>query len=108
MFLIICAFTNGLITLLSYKDDAYFQEQYNGTSTYPGFNASEGPNVALTDVSTQNDFKDPFNAFTDVWLFMFGVWDSIKSGAAGDNKVIKVIIIAISFSVVLLFTNILM
>lgn len=108
MVLVICAFTNGFITLLSHKEDAYFQEQFEGTVSYPGFNESEAPNMALSDSSTSNDFGDVFNSFSIMWFLIFGVWDPITSGDAGDSKVIKVLAILFSFLVALIFSNIFM
>jgi hypothetical protein len=109
MVLVIFAFTNSLITLLAYKDDTYFQEEYTGIVNYTGYNEADGPNLDIFDNSSQNDFSgDVFNSFVSAWFLMFGIWDPITGGDAGDDKIIKVIMIVFSFLVVLIFSNIFM
>lgn len=105
LFLIICAFTNAFIVLLSHKEDEYFQEQYSGTLT-----SSDGTtsNVTISDSSTSNAFTDLYKSFSVVWFFIYGAWDPVTSGDSGDNKVIIALSILFSLFTILIFFNLVM
>lgn len=108
MLLVIFAFTNSFIALLYQQEDSYFQETYNGT--YDGStNTSELNGVATVyDISSSNIFKDVYKSFASVWFFIFGVWDPIRSGNAGDDKMIMALAIIFSLITSLIFFNLVM
>lgn len=64
--------------------------------------------ATLYDLSSSNGFKNPFKAFYHVWLFIYGVWDPVTNGDAGDNQMLFVISILFAFITVLIFTNMIM
>lgn len=84
----------------------YFQENYSGT-----FNVTDnGPSgeANFADISADNGFQDWFKAFSQVWFFVYGVWDPLNDGDAGDNKMIMCISIIFSLVTVLIFFNLVM
>jgi hypothetical protein len=106
MLLAILAFTNSFIVLLRLQDDTYFQEQYNGTY-YNGSMYNTG-NTTIQDVSSSNNFHDVYKSFVRVWFFIFGAWDSVSSGNAGDDKMIMALTILFSLITSLIFFNMVM
>ncbi|KAL9539788.1 hypothetical protein PS6_011050 [Mucor atramentarius] len=107
MLLVIFAFTHAFIVLLSHKDDSYFQEQYEGSVNLTNSGqAFSGENDAeFHDASANNNFNNPFKAFSMLWFFIWGVWDPITDGDAGDDYMVMVLAIMFSFLTVLLFIN---
>ncbi|KAG1121532.1 hypothetical protein G6F42_012337 [Rhizopus arrhizus] len=105
MLLVLFAFTNAFIVLLARKDDAYFQEQYSGSIDLNNSGSSAESTVSYNDDSSSNNFKNPVKAFSTLWFFIYGVWDPINDGDAGDNYMIMVLAILFSFLTVLLFFN---
>lgn len=101
MLFVIFAFTNALIVLLSGKDDSYFQERYSGA-------AGQSTTVEFNDISSSNNFSNPFKAFSILWFCIYGVWDPIKDGDTGDDYMIMILSILFSFIVILLFVNLIM
>ncbi|KAI7895160.1 uncharacterized protein EV154DRAFT_34774 [Mucor mucedo] len=103
MLLVIIAFTNAYIVLLRQQFHEYFQENYSGTFSV----ADNGPSgeANFADVSADNGFQDWFKAFSQVWFFVYGVWDPLNDGDAGDNKMIMCISIIFSLVTVLIFFN---
>lgn len=108
LIMVVCAFTNGVMVLLSHKEDSYFQEQFQSTVNYPGFNENGSPNMSLFDSSTSNNFGNVFYSFSNMWFLLFGVWDPVTSGEAGDDKVLRVIAILFTLLVAWIFFNIFM
>jgi len=110
MLLVIFAFTHAFIVLLSHKDDSYFQEQYEGSINLTNSGqAFSGENDAeYHDASANNNFNNPFKAFSMLWFFIWGVWDPINDGDAGDDYMVMVLAIMFSFLTVLLFINLVM
>lgn len=110
MLLLMFAFTHSFIVLLSHKDDLYFQEQYAGslnlTSSDPSISGDSS--VEFHDSSANNNFNNPFKAFSMLWFFIFGVWDPVNDGNAGDDYMIMVLCILFSLLTVLLFINLVM
>ncbi|KAG2229374.1 hypothetical protein INT48_000911 [Thamnidium elegans] len=88
IFLAVVAFTMSFIVLLAPETDSFFQENYLGDFTS---NASLTGKVDFADVSADNGFTNWFKAFSRVWLFIFGVWDPITQGKAGDSKMLMAI-----------------
>lgn len=109
-FSVVFAFTHTFIVLLRQKDDKYFQEEFSGTLGNGNSENStlDGVKVTLGDASSQNDFTNPFKAFADVWFFIYGVWDPVTDGDAGDNPMISVFTILFSFVICLIFFNMIM
>lgn len=103
-FLIICAFTNAFIVILMDKEDEYFQEQYSGTVASTGSDSE----VNFGDVSSSNPFTDVFKSFATLWFFIYGVWDPVNNGDAGDNRTIMVLSIMFSLITILIFFNLIM
>ncbi|KAG2229372.1 hypothetical protein INT48_000909 [Thamnidium elegans] len=62
--------------------------------------------VDILNVSSSNGFASLFKAFSNVWLFIYGVWDPVTQGDAGDSKMIMVMCILFSFTIVLIFFNV--
>ncbi|KAK4511973.1 uncharacterized protein ATC70_003972 [Mucor velutinosus] len=108
MLLVIFAFTNAFIVLLARKEDAYFQEQYAGFMALDNLGSSTESTVNYSDNSSSNNFRNPFKAFSTLWFFIFGVWDPINDGDAGDDYMIMVLAILFSLLTVLLFFNLVM
>lgn len=106
MLLVIFAFTNAYIVLLRQQFQEYFQENYSGTFNVTDSGSSGETNLA--DVSTDNGFQDWFKAFSQVWFFVYGVWDPLNDGDAGDSKMIMCISILFSLITVLIFFNLVM
>lgn len=107
MVLIVFAFTQSFMVLLRQQDDTYFQETYNGTfyDTSGAPTAAFG-NATLQDISSSNSFYDVYKSFSRVWFFIYGVWDPITGGDAGDDKMIIALAIAFSLATSLIFMNI--
>ncbi|KAL0145079.1 hypothetical protein V8B55DRAFT_1442683 [Mucor lusitanicus] len=107
MLLVIFAFTHAFMVLLSHKEDSFFQEQYEGSVnlTSSGDTFSGENEAAFHDTSANNNFNNPFKAFSMVWNFIWGVWDPINDGDAGDDYMVMVLAIMFSFLTVLLFIN---
>ncbi|KAL9545880.1 hypothetical protein MBANPS3_006934 [Mucor bainieri] len=101
MLVVIFAFTHAFMVLLLHKDDSYFQEQYSGAINASGSEQT----VNYSDASASNSFQNPFKAFSTLWLFIYGVWDPITDGDAGDDVMIIVFAMLFSFVTVLLFFN---
>jgi hypothetical protein len=97
---VVFAFTHALIVLLRRKKDDFFQEQFSGTLN--------GTQINLSDSSSENDFKNPFKAFSDVWFLIYGVWDPLNDGEAGDNPMVTILSILFSFVIGLIFFNMIM
>lgn len=108
MLLVIFAFTNAFIVLLARKDDTYFQEQYSGSIDLNNSGSSVENTVSYNDDSSSNNFKNPVKAFSTLWFFIYGVWDPINDGDAGDNYMIMALAILFSLVTVLLFFNLVM
>lgn len=108
MLLVMFAFTNAFIVLLARKDDAYFQEKYSGAMVLNNTDSSTENTVNYNDDSSSNNFKNPFKAFSTLWFFVYGVWDPINDGDAGDDYMIMVLAILFSLLTVLLFFNLVM
>jgi hypothetical protein len=101
--LIIAAFTNAFVALLYKREDSFFQEQYSGQSV----NSTQS-SITMNDASTSNDFKNVFKAFVDVWFMVYGIWDPLKNGNAGDDVMIQIMAVVFSFITILIFLNMLM
>ncbi|KAI7892962.1 uncharacterized protein EV154DRAFT_503473 [Mucor mucedo] len=84
MVLVILGFTMSYIIALRLQLDDFFQENYAGDYTV---NGSENPSgtVNFVNVSADNGFSNWFKAFYQVWFFVYGVWDPINDGDAGDS-----------------------
>jgi hypothetical protein len=93
------------MVLLRRQPDDFFQENFNGTITLP--NGEEGT-TNFFGISSSNGFTDPFKAFYQVWLIIFGVWDPLINGNAGDDKMLFVLCILFAFITILIFTNMVM
>lgn len=104
MLLVIFAFTHAFMVLLLHKDDSYFQEQYSGSITLTDSEST----VSYSNASASNSFTNVFKAFSTLWLFIYGVWDPITDGDAGDDFMIIVFAMLFSFVTVLLFFNLVM
>ncbi|KAI8080376.1 hypothetical protein BDF21DRAFT_398982 [Thamnidium elegans] len=102
IFLAVVAFTMSFIVLLAPETDSFFQENYLGDFTS---NASLTGKVDFADVSADNGFTNWFKAFSRVWLFIFGVWDPITQGKAGDSKMLMAMCILYSCIIILIFFN---
>ncbi|KAL9557249.1 hypothetical protein MBANPS3_001480 [Mucor bainieri] len=105
MILVIIAFTNSFMVLLSRRDDSFFQEQFEGSLnlTDSGLAAENG--MSYSDVSANNNFGDPFKSFSMLWFAVFGVWDPLNDGDAGDDYMVMVLAILFSFLTALIFFN---
>lgn len=108
MLLLIFAFTNAFIALLSSKDDAFFQEQFSGSVNLSESESSYGNQIAFADISSSNNFSNPLKAFSILWFFIFGVWDPITDGDAGDDPMIIILAILFSFFTILILFNLVM
>lgn len=108
MLLVIFAFTNAFIVLLSSKDDAYFQEQFSGSINLSESESASGNGVVFADISSSNNFSNPFKAFSMLWFFIYGVWDPITDGDAGDDPMIIILAILFSFFTILILFNLVM
>lgn len=104
LLLVIFGFTHSFIVLLRQQPDQYFQENYGGDVTLSNNSESKGE-TSLYDLSSSNGFSDPFKAFYQVWLFIFGVWDPVTAGDAGDNRMLFILCMLFAFITVLIFTN---
>jgi hypothetical protein len=96
------------MALLMHRDDEYFQEEYDGQVAYASSGADETANSTMMDVSSSNDFVDVYKSFADLWFFIYGVWDPVNNGNAGDNKVTIALSILFSLITVLIFFNFVM
>jgi hypothetical protein len=99
--MVIFAFTNAFMVLLSRKDDSYFQEKFSGT-------INQSDSIDLSDTSSRNSFRDPFDSFSKLWFCVLGVWNPIKDEDAGDDYMIIVLSILFSFITILIFFNLIM
>lgn len=108
MFLVILGFTNAYIVLLRLEPDKYFQEEYKLIYTNDVENIVYQSNVGFTDVSSSNGFRNVFKAFFQVWFFIFGAWDTVKNGEAGDNLFLIFISMLFSLITVVIFFNLVM
>lgn len=104
--LVIFAFSHALFVLLRLKPDEYFQEQFEGTITSP--DGTFLGKTTIANVSSDNVFNNIFKTISQVWFFVYGVWDSLQDGEAGDNNVLICISIVFSFITVLIFFNLVM
>ncbi|KAI8091656.1 hypothetical protein BDF21DRAFT_490379 [Thamnidium elegans] len=109
MLLVILAFTQSYMVLLRLSPDEYFQDNFEGSfagdvTSETGSLTAEGT-VGFAGSSADNGFVDPFKAFYQVWLFIYGVWDPIIEGDAGDSKMIMALSIVFSLITVLIFFN---
>ncbi|KAG2206944.1 hypothetical protein INT47_008413 [Mucor saturninus] len=106
MVLVILGFTMSYIIALRLQLDDFFQENYAGDYTVDG---SENPSgtVNFVDVSADNGFSNWFKAFYQVWFFVYGVWDPINDGDAGDSFFIMCLSILFSLVTVVIFFNLL-
>lgn len=112
MLLVILAFTQSYMVLLRLSPDEYFQDNFEGSfagdvTSETGSSTAEGT-VGFASSSADNGFTDPFKAFYQVWLFIYGVWDPIIEGDAGDSKMIMALSIVFSLITVLIFFNMVM
>lgn len=103
------------MVLLRRRDDQFFQENYSGNTSINADSASVDGELPTTvgitnlfDVSASNGFTDPYKAFYQVWLLIFGVWDPIVNGNAGDDRMIFFLCIIFALLTVLIFTNMVM
>jgi hypothetical protein len=92
------------MVLLRQQEDDYFQEAFNGTTS----TATEEGVTAIQDISSSNGFGDVYKSFSQVWFFIYGVWDPITNGDAGDDKMIMGLSIVFSLVTVLIFFNLVM
>jgi hypothetical protein len=106
--IVVFAFTHSFIVLLRQRSDEFFQENYNGTTSFSVGETSTVGSTTLYDISSSNGFSDPYKAFYQVWLFIFGVWDPITNGDAGDNRMLFTLCILFALVTVLIFTNMVM
>ncbi|KAG2229373.1 hypothetical protein INT48_000910 [Thamnidium elegans] len=104
MFLAIVAFTISFIILLSSKSDKFFQD--NSSGNFTSTTSSTEGTVDILNVSSSNGFASLFKAFSNVWLFIYGVWDPVTQGDAGDSKMIMAMCIFFTFTIVLVFFNV--
>lgn len=112
MLLVVIAFTQAFVVLLRMEEDEYFRDNFSGnftsnTTLETGIVSTEG----LTDsanVSADNGFVNWFKAFSQVWFFIYGVWDPVMEGKAGDSKMLMAMRILFSFITVLIFFNMVM
>jgi hypothetical protein len=107
MVFLIIAFTFSFFVLLRRHEDNFFQEQFKGNAI-PDNGSSLESNITLGDQSQQNLFKDPFLAFTTVWFFLYGIFDSILSGDVGNYPMALVLAILFSFITALVILNVVM
>jgi hypothetical protein len=107
MILIIIAFTHSFAVLLRRQDDSFFQEQFQGNVALEN-DGNLGQNVAMSDQSQQNIFKDAFLAFGTVWFFLYGIFDPILSGDVGNYPMALVLAILFSFITALVILNVVM
>lgn len=112
MLLVILAFTQSYIVLLRLSPDEYFQDNFEGSfagtvDAETGALLAEG-SVDFAASSADNGFVDWFKAFYQVWLFIYGVWDPIIEGDAGDSKMVMAMSIVFSLITVLIFFNMVM
>ncbi|KAL7310470.1 hypothetical protein PS15m_009966 [Mucor circinelloides] len=105
MLLVIIAFTNSFMVLLSRRDDSFFQEQFEGTLNLTDSGLAAENSMSYNDVSANNNFGNPFKSFSMLWFFIFGVWDPINDGDAGDDYMVMVLAILFSFLTALIFFN---
>ncbi|KAI7895161.1 uncharacterized protein EV154DRAFT_496092 [Mucor mucedo] len=103
MMLVIFAFSHAIFVLLRLEPDEYFREQFEGT--YTSLNGTLSGETTIANVSSDNVFNNIFKTISQVWFFVYGVWDSLQDGEAGDNKVLICISIVFSFITVLIFFN---
>lgn len=96
MVLVLFAFTNAYIVLLRDKPDEYFQENFGSNSN---------DTLIISDVSSSNGFVDLYKAFACVWFFVYGVWDPVNNGEAGDSRFLIAMSILFSLVTVLIFFN---
>ncbi|GAA5812199.1 hypothetical protein MFLAVUS_005649 [Mucor flavus] len=109
MLLVVIAFTQAFVVLLRTEGDEYFRDNFPGnftgnTTLATSIVSTEG----LTDsanVSADNGFVNWFKAFSQVWFFLYGVWDPVMEGKAGDSKMLMSMCILFSFITVLIFFN---
>ncbi|CEP15173.1 hypothetical protein [Parasitella parasitica] len=105
MLLVIVGFTNSFIVLLSHRDDSFFQEQFEGSVNLTDSGFAEENSINYHDASSSNNFGNPFKSFSMLWFFIFGVWDAINDGDAGDDYMVMVLAILYSFLTALIFFN---
>jgi hypothetical protein len=108
LIMVVVAFTHSFIVLLRRKDDAFFQEKYQGSmSTANESDLLNGASMTLSDQSQQNPFKDVFLAFTTVWFFTSGTFDPVFSGDA-NSPMVTILAIMFSFCTGLIVLNVVM
>ncbi|KAI8641625.1 hypothetical protein BD408DRAFT_444199 [Parasitella parasitica] len=105
MLLVIVGFTNSFVVLLSHRDDSFFQEQFEGSANLTDSGFAEENSVTYHDASSSNNFNNPFKSFSMLWFFIFGVWDAINDGDAGDDYMVMILAISYSFLTALIFFN---
>lgn len=91
----------SFIVLLAQEKNNFFQE--NDSSSFTGSTGLKEGDVAFVNVSADNGFTNWFKAFSKVWLFIYGVWDPITPGEAGDSKMLMVMCILYLCIIVLIF-----
>lgn len=106
MLLVILAFTQAYIVLLRLEPDEFFQENYGGN--YGADPDNPSGEISVADVSADNGFHNWFKAFSQVWFFIYGVWDPLNDGDAGDSKFLMCLSILFSLITVLIFFNLVM
>ncbi|KAF1800675.1 hypothetical protein FB192DRAFT_1120338 [Mucor lusitanicus] len=105
MLLVIIAFTNSFMVLLSRRDDSFFQEQFEGTLNLTDSGLAAENSMSYSDISANNNFNNPFKSFSILWFCIFGVWDPMSDGDAGDDYMVMVLAILFSFLTALIFFN---
>ncbi|KAI8875788.1 hypothetical protein K501DRAFT_338494 [Backusella circina FSU 941] len=107
LIMVVIAFTHSFIVLLRRRDDAFFQENYEGIiTTNNESNSLNGASVSLSDQSQQNPFKDVFLAFTTVWFFTSGSFDPVFSGDVANSPMVTILAILFSFCTGLIVLNV--
>jgi hypothetical protein len=100
LIMVVVAFTHSFIVLLRRKDDAFFQEKYQGSmSTANESDLLNGASMTLSDQSQQNPFKDVFLAS--------GTFDPVFSGDA-NSPMVTILAIMFSFCTGLIVLNVVM
>ncbi|KAI8883517.1 hypothetical protein K501DRAFT_333305 [Backusella circina FSU 941] len=106
MVLVIFAFTHAFIAQLRLFNNQFFQEQFQGGATDEDGNPlANATTYTIYDVSSSNNFSNVFRAFSMVWFFIFGVFDPINNGDAGDDIMTNILAILFTFVTVLIFSN---
>lgn len=108
MLLVLIAFSMAFNVLLSAQVNEYFQDNFEGNITNKVDPSFGNFTVETANVSADNGFLNWFKAFSQVYFFIFGVWDPVMEGKAGDNMMLMALCIIFSIIIVLFFFNMVM